>query len=124
MAMGIQIERTHQGRRSIKVMRVNGPAGRSLHLVPKTAEEPPPNAHRLNVALAEPLAPIPPADNDSPAARARRATRRLKRLFENARRAAKGRARLRRADQHEILRSAYAAVHAWREDGIVDEVER
>jgi len=27
-------------------------------------------------------------------------------------------------DQHEILRSAYRAVRAWREDGIVDEVER
>ena len=45
----------------------------------------------------------PPAEDHSPAARARKAKRRLRRLFERARRNAKGRARLCRTDEYELL---------------------
>jgi hypothetical protein len=63
------------------------------------------------------------ADDHTPAARARKAKRRLRRLFEHASRNAKGRARLCRADEYEILRCAYRAVRAWRSDGIQEEIE-
>ena len=58
------------------------------------------------------------AADHSPAARARKARRRLRRLFVVARRKAKGRARLCRADEYEVLRCAYRAVRAWRSDGV------
>src|SRR4051794_30445815 len=58
------------------------------------------------------------AADHSPAARARKARRRLRRLFVAARRKAKGRARLCRADEYEVLRCAYRAVRAWRSDGV------
>jgi hypothetical protein len=56
--------------------------------------------------------------------RARKARRRLRRLFVAARRKAKGRARLCRADEYEVLRSAYRAVRAWRSDGVHEKIER
>jgi hypothetical protein len=58
------------------------------------------------------------------AARARKAKRRLGRSFEYARRNAKGRARLCRTDEYEILRCAYRAVRAWRSHGVHEEIER
>jgi len=58
------------------------------------------------------------------AARARKAKRRLRRLFATARRNAKGRARLCRVDEYKILRCAYRAVRAWRSDGVQEEIER
>ena len=64
------------------------------------------------------------AADHSPAARARKARRRLRRLFDAARRKAKGRARLCRADEHDVLRSAYRAVRAWRSNGVHEEIER
>jgi hypothetical protein len=66
----------------------------------------------------------PPPDDSTPAARARKAKRRLRRLLRNARRHAKDRARLCRADEYEILRVAYRAVRAWRSDGASQEIER
>jgi hypothetical protein len=66
----------------------------------------------------------PAVEDHSPAARAQKAKRRLRRLFEQARRKAKGRARLCRDDEYEILRCAYRAVRAWRSDGVHDEIER
>jgi hypothetical protein len=66
----------------------------------------------------------PLADDYTPIARARKAKRRLRRLFETARRNAKGRARLCRSDEYEILRCAYRAVRAWRRDGSQEEIER
>jgi len=66
----------------------------------------------------------PPADDYRSAARARKAKRRLRRLFKLARRNAKGRARLCRADEYEILRSAYRAVRAWRSEVVHEEIER
>jgi hypothetical protein len=64
------------------------------------------------------------ADDHRSAARARKAKRGLRRLFERARRNAKGRARLCRADEYKILRCAYRAVRAWRSDGVQEEIER
>jgi hypothetical protein len=57
------------------------------------------------------------SDDHSPAARARKAKQRLRRLFERARRHAKDRARLCRDDEYEILRVAYQFVRAWRSEG-------
>jgi hypothetical protein len=66
----------------------------------------------------------PPGDDHTPAARARKAKRRLRRLFEHVRRNAKGQARLCRADEYEILRCAYRFVRLWRSDGVHEEIER
>ena len=117
----IRIQRSNSPDEPIKHIRVHASGRPRLPLVRRmSAKEPPPRTGQADVVPAEP----PLSEDHSPAARARRARRRLKRLFESAKRGAKGRARLRRAHQHEILRSAYRAVRAWREDGIVDEVER
>jgi len=64
-----------------------------------------------------------PHDN-SPAARARRARRKLRRLFEDARRAAHGKTRLRRDDEYELLRCAYAVVRRWEREGVGQEIDR
>ena len=56
--------------------------------------------------------------------RPRKARRRLRRLFDAARRKAKGQARLCRADEYEVLRCAYRAVRAWRSDGVHEKTER
>jgi hypothetical protein len=66
----------------------------------------------------------PQADDYTPATRARKAKRRLRRLFEHARRNAKGRARLCRSHEYEILRVAYRSVRAWRREGVDEEIER
>ena len=68
-------------------------------------------------------ASVAPAD-DTPAARARRALWKIRRLFKDASRAAKGQVRVRRADEYELLRCVYAAVRCWQEDGIAEEIER
>ena len=64
-----------------------------------------------------------PHDN-SPAARARRARRKLRRLFEEARRAAHGQARLGRDHEYQLLRCAYAVVRRWKREGVGQEIER
>jgi hypothetical protein len=66
----------------------------------------------------------PQADDFTPAARAQKAKRRLRRLFEKARRNAKGQVRLNRADEYEILRCAYRSVRAWRREGVDELIER
>ena len=63
------------------------------------------------------------ADN-SPAARARRTRRKLRRLFADASRTAQGQVRLCRTEEYQLLRSAYAAVRRWRDDGVAEEIER
>ncbi len=82
-------------------------------------------------AASEPLnrpdvAPHSPeeVEDSSPAARARRATRRLRRQYAEAERAAKRQARFRRADEYELLHCVYAAVRSGRQDGIAEEIER
>jgi hypothetical protein len=72
----------------------------------------------------EPPYPVAIPDDNSPAARARRARRRLRRLFEKARRAAKGRARLGRDQEYELLRCAYGAVRRWKREGVGQQIER
>jgi hypothetical protein len=64
------------------------------------------------------------AEDHRSAARARKAKRRLRRIFEHASRNAKGRARLGRTEEYEVLRIAYRAVRAWRKDGVQEEIER
>jgi hypothetical protein len=64
------------------------------------------------------------AEDHSPAARARKARRRLRRLFDAAKQKAKGQARLCRADEYDVLRCAYRAVRAWRGDRVHEEIER
>jgi len=44
-------------------------------------------------------------------------------LFAHASRTAKGQVRLRRADEYELLRCAYAAVRRWQDDGVAEEIE-
>lgn len=67
--------------------------------------------------------PVLPGD-ETPAARARRARRKLRRLFDEARRAANGGARLPREREYELLRAAYSKVRRWRDDGVAQEIER
>ena len=72
----------------------------------------------------EPLSPrLLDADN-SPAARARRTRRKLRRLFADASRTAQGQVRLCRTEEYQLLRCAYAAVQRWRDDGVAEEIER
>src|SRR3954453_6109146 len=53
-----------------------------------------------------------------------RARRKLRGLFEKARRAAKGQVRLGRDDEYQLLRCAYAMVRCWEREGVGQEIER
>jgi hypothetical protein len=86
--------------------------------VPVTGEHLPPSAH------AVPAPATSPGPDHSPAARARRARRKLARLYARATRAAQGKARLPRADEYAMLRTAYAAVRCWQQDEVAEEIER
>jgi hypothetical protein len=87
---------------------------------PAAAHAPPrPQEHAQNLETRSEL-----AEDHRSATRARKAKRRLRRLFATARRNAKDRARLCRADEYKILRCAYRAVRAWQLDGVHDEIER
>ena len=72
----------------------------------------------------EPPYPVAIPQDNSPAARARRARRKLRRMFEAARRATKGRARLGRDHQYHLLKFAYGAVRRWKREGVGQEIER
>ncbi len=72
----------------------------------------------------EPPYPVTIQQDNSPAARARRARRKLGRLFEKARGAAQGQARFARDDEYYLLKFAYGAVRRWRREGIGQEIER
>ena len=108
---------------------------RTVRLVPVRAVRarinPQPIAVPLGPTPIEPIAigPEPPypvaiLDNNNPAARARRARRRLRRLFEKARRAAKGQARLGRDHEYQLLNFAYGAVRRWKREGVGQQIER
>src|SRR4051812_44084373 len=100
--------------------------------IPRTGAYPQPNRlvlQPLPLAPGSEVSPKPSGDQEprspsalfedtSPAARARRTTRNLRQLFADASRTAKGQVRLRRADEYELLRSAYAAVRRWQGDGV------
>ena len=97
--------------------------------VPSTVHAVPSLHHIVLPSRPQPKADQPQsasvaAADDTPAARARRARWKIRRLFKDARRAAKGQVRLRRADEYELLRCAYAAVRCWQEGGVAEEIER
>ncbi len=112
--MEYRIERSNSDSVRIKVIRLQTPGARKSQF---SRIESVPEPRRGD--LIEPV-----RHDSSPAARAYRARRRLRRHFEKARRAARGQVRLRRADQHEMLRIAYAAVRCWQQDGVAEEIER
>jgi len=68
--------------------------------------------------------PLAIPDDNSPAARARRARSKLRRLFEEARRAAQGQARLGRDHEYQLLQCAYAVVRRWKREGVAQEIDR
>jgi hypothetical protein len=67
---------------------------------------------------------MPPLTITRPPPEPEKARRRLRRLFDRAGRNAKGRARLCRSDEYDILRCAYRAVRTWQRDGVHHEIER
>ena len=121
--MQIRLTRTANQSRTghMKIVRVPS----TVHAVPRLRHIVLPSRPQPKVSPdQEPQsASVVPAD-DTPAARARRALWKIRRLFKDARRAAKGQVRLRRADEYELLRCAYAAVRCWQEDGVAEEIER
>jgi hypothetical protein len=123
--MEYRIERSNSESGQIKVVRLKTQGVRISRFRPAVRAPAPAirSVHKpKNLAY---VAPLPRAAEDSsPAARARRATRRLRRHFKKARRAAKRQVRLCRADLHEMLRIAYAAVRCWQQDGVEEEIER
>ncbi len=123
--MGYRIERSNSDSGQVKIVRVQTPGGQTSRFKPLVREPVPAfracNEH-LNPTHVAPLART--EEDNSPAARARRATRRLRQHFERARRAARGQARLCRADEYELLRHAYVAVRCWQQDGVAEEIER
>ena len=72
----------------------------------------------------EPPYPVAIPQDNSPAARSRRARHRLRRLFEKARRAAQGQARFARDDRYHLLNFAYGAVRRWKREGVGQQIER
>ena len=123
--MEYRIERSNSDSGQVKIVRLQRPGVRTSHFKP-VVREPVPAIRAASEPLTPPhAAPLArPADDNSPEARARRARRRLRQRFEKARRAAKCQVRLCRADQHEMLRIAYAAVRCWQQDGVAEEIER
>src|SRR5687767_4767469 len=102
--MQIRIERIdpHSGRTTVVRLKTPGirtPCFKAMVRAP----EPPIRA--VSESLRPPqVAPLTnTAEDSSPAARARRTRRRLRRQFEQARRAAKGQVRLCRADEYVLL---------------------
>ena len=115
----------HSSRRSLRTVRLV-----PVRTVPARIN-PQPIAVPVAPTPMEPIAigpeqpcPVAIPDDNSPAARARRARRKLRRLFEDARRAAHGKARLRRDDEYQLLRCAYAMVRCWEREGVGQEIER
>ena len=123
--MQFRIERVYPHSGQVKIVRLQTPGVRTSRFNP-SVREPVPATHASSEPLNLPyVAPLVRAAKDrSPEARARRAMRRLRRLFEKAGRAAKPHARLCRADEYQLLRIAYAAVRCWRQDGVAEEIER
>lgn len=112
-------------------------AGRPIVVRLQAAQTPSPQGGVLPklVRLAPTVRASRPVDQDlpavspalvdnSPAARARRVRRKLRRLFADARERARGKTRLRRKEEYRLLKFAYAAVRRWRDDGIAAEAER
>jgi hypothetical protein len=123
--MEYRIQRSNSDSGQVKIIRLKTPGARKLHFLQITRAPRPIPVTRKPLDPPDVATLLPrEAEDNSPSGRARRATRRLRRQFEKARRAAKRQARLRRADEYELLRCAYAAVRCWRQDGIAEEIER
>jgi hypothetical protein len=123
--MQYRIERTDPHSGQIRTVRLQTPGVRTPRFKPVVRE--PVLATRASSEPFNPphVAPLARAAEDSsPAARARRVTRRLRRLYEKAGRATRDQARLRRTDEYGLLRCAYRAVRCWRQDGVAEEIER
>lgn len=110
--------------------------GRIIRIVPVTAMRPAPSRSRRIFLPSPPQPEVSPRtsgeqepecahaalEDTSPAARAWRTRRKLRRLFKDASQAAKGQARIRRADEYQLLKCAYAAVRRWHDDGVAEEI--
>ncbi len=103
--MEYRIERSNSDSGQIKSVRLQTPGVRTSRFKPvvrervlaiRAASESLNSPHIASLARA--------AEDSSPAARARRVARRLRRQFEKAERAAKRQARLRRTDEYELRR--------------------
>ncbi len=119
--MRIQFEGSKPRIGRIKIARLQNRA-RTFHLFPITRPR-----QAVVAPTSEPETPgndLAAVEDHSPAARARRARQQLNQRFKAAKGAAKGQARLRRADEYELLRCAYVAVRCWQRDGIAKDVER
>ena len=119
--MQIRLTRTANQSRTghMKIVRVPS----TVHAVPRLHHIVLPSRPQPKATDQPQSASVAPAD-DTPAARARRARWKIRRLFKDASRAAKGQVRLRRADEYELLRCVYAAVRRWQEGGMAEEIER
>jgi len=119
--MQIRLTRTANESRTghMKIVRVPS----TVHAVPRLHHVVLPSRpqSKVNPGQEPQSASVAPADYTS-AARARRALWKIRRLFKDASRAAKGQVRVRRADEYELLRYVYAVVRRWRDDGIADEM--
>ena len=124
--MQFRIERSNSDSGRIKIVRLQTPGVRTSRFKP-LVRAPVPAIRAASEPLNRPdVAPPSPeeVEDSSPAARARRATRRLRRHFDKAKRAAKRQARLHRRDEYALLECAYRAVRSWRQDGVAEDVER
>jgi hypothetical protein len=119
--MEFKLKRTSPERRRFKIVRIKTPSSPASYSLADLSPKPDwsKRLNRRNEVSLE----IPPAQDDSYAARARKARQRLRRLYGMARRAAKGQARLGRADEYAVLTYAYQAVRWWQRDDIADEIE-
>jgi hypothetical protein len=117
--MEIKLRRTTHERHRFKILRLKTPTSRASYSLVDLSRKPPRRdwSARLNPRNEASLE-IPPAQDDSHAARARQARQRLRRLYEMVRRAAEGQARLCRADEYALLKYAYQAVRCWQRDGV------
>jgi hypothetical protein len=115
----------HSSRRSLRTVRLVPVLAVPTRINPQPIAVPvaPPPMEPIAIGPEQPC-PVAMPDDNSPAARARRARRKLRRLFEDARRAAHRQARLRRDDEYELLRCAYAMVRRWEREGVGEEIAR
>ena len=114
----------HSRRRSLRTVRLVPVRTVPARINPQPIAVPvaPPPIEPIAIGPEQPC-PVAIPDDNSPAARARRARRKLRRLFEDARRAAHGKTRLRRDDEYQLLRCAYAVVRCWEREGVGQEID-
>jgi hypothetical protein len=114
----------HRSRRSLRAVRLVPVRAVRARINPQSIAVPVAPPPMEPIAIGPQPCPVAIPDDNSPAARARRARRKLRRLFEDARRAAHGHARLGRDHEYQLLRCAYAVVRCWEREGVGQEIER